>query len=119
MPKNVVGTELVQCGCEPMTGFLRDGFCRTGGDDFGVHVVCAKMTEAFLQFTCDMGNDLSTPNPDWGFPGLEPGDAWCLCVSRWKEALQAGCAPPVFLEATHMSALEYVTLEELQAHATG
>ncbi len=83
----------------------------------GVHVVCAKLSESFLQFTLDQGNDLSTPNPDWGFPGLNPGDRWCLCVSRWKEAFDAGYAPDVILEATHMSALEFVSLEELQQHA--
>lgn len=100
-----------------MTGFRRDGFCHTGGGDHGVHVVCAKMTDSFLQFTLDLGNDLSTPNPDWGFSGLNPGDRWCLCVSRWKEAFDAGCAPEVILEATHMLALEFVSLQELQKHA--
>ncbi len=83
----------------------------------GLHVVCAKLTESFLQFTLDLGNDLSTPNPDWGFPGLVAGERWCLCVSRWKEAFDAGYAPEVILEATHMSALEFVSLEELQQHA--
>lgn len=118
MPKNVVGTDLEPCSVDPKTGYFRDGTCRTGGGDHGVHVVCAVMTEAFLQFSFDQGNDLSTPNPDWGFPGLVPGNRWCVCVERWKEAFAAGVAPPVHLNATHMSALEFVSLEELNQHAT-
>ncbi len=117
LPKNVLGTELELCGCDPQTGFWRDGFCRTGGGDEGVHVVCAEMTQAFLEFSRRAGNDLSTPRPDWDFPGLLPGQRWCVCVERWREALDAGVAPPVVLEATHMSALEFVELEDLQAHA--
>ena len=117
MAKNVLGTDLETCSRSPLTGFYRDGRCRTGRDDFGLHVLCAEVTEAFLVFSKARGNDLTTPSPDWGFPGLVPGDRWCLCVQRWKEALQAGVAPPVVLEATHPSTLEFVSLEELQQHA--
>jgi len=102
---------------DPVTGFYRDGCCRTGAGDFGAHLVCAEMTEEFLAFTKTQGNDLSTPVPAYRFPGLKPGDRWCLCASRWKEALDAGVAPPVLLRATHASALEYVSLAELQGHA--
>ena len=115
--KNVLGGELEACCMSPMTGFHRDGFCQTGPGDFGVHVVCAQMTEEFLAFTRRQGNDLSTPMPEHGFPGLKPGDRWCLCAMRWKEAMDAGAAPPVILEATHIAALEFVSLEELRAHA--
>ncbi len=100
-----------------MTGFYRDGYCNTGAGDFGAHVVCAQMTPAFLQFTRQCGNDLSTPVPAYQFPGLNPGDRWCLCASRWQEALEAGVAPPVVLAATHASALEHVSLADLKAHA--
>jgi len=117
MPTNVLGTELQCCCRDPMTGFFRDGYCRTGGGDHGVHTVCAVMTDDFLEFSAERGNDLSTPVPEFGFPGLSAGDKWCLCVTRWKEAFDAGYAPTVILEATHQSALEWVTLEELQAHA--
>ncbi len=117
LPKNVLGTELQGCCSSPMTGFYRDGFCRTGMSDDGLHLVCAEMTEEFLQFSQQRGNDLSTPVPEYEFPGLVPGDRWCLCVSRWKEAFLAGVAPPVVLESTHMSAIEFVSLEELRAHA--
>ncbi|NBC10733.1 MAG: DUF2237 family protein, partial [Planctomycetes bacterium] len=89
MAKNVLGTELVECGRDPVTGFYRDGCCNTGGEDAGLHVVCAVMTEGFLAFTKEQGNDLSTPRPQWGFAGLKPGDRWCLCVSRWVEAHEA------------------------------
>lgn len=115
--KNVLGTDLVDCGRDPVTGYYRDGCCRTGRGDVGLHIVCARVTDAFLAFSKSRGNDLSTPVPQYGFPGLRDGDAWCLCVLRWKEALEAGCAPPVVLEATHVSALEFVDLEDLQAHA--
>lgn len=115
--KNVLGGELEVCCGAPMTGFYRDGKCRTGADDRGVHVVCAEVTAEFLAFTQAQGNDLSTPMPDFGFPGLQPGDRWCLCAERWKEALEAAIAPPVALAATHTKALDYVTLEELKAHA--
>ena len=101
-----------------MTGFFRDGCCRTGRGDVGVHVVCARVTEDFLAYSRGRGNDLSTPRPEFDFPGLKPGDQWCLCASRWKEALDAGTAPPVVLEATHESALEFVDLADLRAHAS-
>ncbi len=114
---NVLGSALVSCCTDPMTGFYRDGYCSTGAGDFGAHVVCAEMTEEFLAFTRAQGNDLSTPVPAFQFPGLKPGDRWCLCASRWKEALDAGMAPPVRLKATHASALEYVSLAELRAYA--
>lgn len=116
-PTNVLGGPLQACCFEPMTGFYRDGFCRTGPGDHGVHAVCAVMTEEFLEFSRSRGNDLITPRPEFQFPGLKPGDRWCLCASRWKEAYDAGCAPPVILEATHISALEFATLEELQEYA--
>jgi uncharacterized protein (DUF2237 family) len=117
MSKNVLGDELESCCTSPMTGFYRDGFCQTGSGDFGVHVVCAQMTEEFLAFTRRQGNDLSTPVPEHGFPGLKAGDRWCLCAMRWKEAMDAAVVPPAILQATHISALEYVNLEELKAHA--
>ncbi|HHP7245755.1 MAG TPA: DUF2237 family protein [Elainellaceae cyanobacterium] len=114
---NVLGTTLKLCCTSPMTGFYRDGVCNTGAGDFGAHVVCAQMTDEFLEFTKSKGNDLSAPMPTFNFPGLKPGDRWCLCASRWKEALDAGVAPPVILEATHASALEYVSLTELKDYA--
>ncbi|MEE2826931.1 MAG: DUF2237 domain-containing protein [Planctomycetota bacterium] len=114
--KNVLGTDLESCCTDPMTGFYRDGFCHLGKSDYGLHLVCAEMTAEFLEFSVKAGNDLVTPVAEYGFPGLQPGDRWCLCVTRWKEALQAGVAPPVILEATHMSAIEFVTLGELEAH---
>jgi uncharacterized protein (DUF2237 family) len=100
-----------------MTGFYRDGYCRTGPEDRGLHTVCAVMTAEFLVFSRTVGNDLSTPRPEFNFPGLQPGDRWCLCVTRWAEAFKAGMAPQVVLEATHVHALEFVALEDLQAHA--
>ncbi len=112
--KNVLGQPLQQCGCTPMTGFYRDGFCETGARDIGSHTVCAVMTEEFLTFTRGRGNDLSTPAPHFNFPGLKSGDRWCLCVSRWKEAYDAGVAPPVILEATHEGALRVADINELQ-----
>jgi len=115
--KNVLGEELEPCGTDPLTGFYRDGCCTTGAEDVGVHVVCARMTEEFLEFSRAAGNDLSTPQPGFGFPGLQPGDRWCLCASRWKEAYDSGMAPPVFLEATHATALEWIELDELLQHA--
>ena len=117
MPTNVLGTELQCCCRDPLTGFYRDGYCRTGPGDVGLHTVCAHVTRDFLDFSVLQGNDLVTPHPEWEFPGLEPGDKWCVCVTRWKEALDHGVACPVDLEATHASALEFVTLEELQTHA--
>lgn len=115
--RNVIGGELETCCTSPMTGFYRDGTCSTGAGDLGAHIVCAKMTKEFLAFTKSRGNDLSTPVPAFNFPGLKPGDRWCLCASRWKEALDAGVAPPVVLSATHASAVEYVSLDELKQHA--
>lgn len=117
LPKNVLGKELKPCSYEPLTGFCRDGYCLTGGSDHGVHVVCAVMTAEFLEFTASVGNDLSTPIHEYEFPGLQPGNRWCLCVSRWKEAHAAGCAPAVYLAATHMTTLEYVDLDVLIEHA--
>ena len=117
LPKNVLGTELQSCCTSPMTGFFRDGYCRTGMDDLGLHLVCAVMTDKFLAFSQAVGNDLSTPVPAYDFPGLVAGDQWCLCVQRWKEALKAGCAPKVKIKATHMSAIEFVSAEELKAYA--
>jgi uncharacterized protein len=115
--KNVLGGPLQLCCRAPMTGFHRDGCCRTGPEDHGVHSVCTRVTEEFLRFSKKRGNDLSTPQPSFGFPGLRPGDGWCLCAARWKEALDAGVAPPVVLEATHEDTLRFVSLEELRAHA--
>lgn len=115
--RNVLGGTLQICCTSPMTGFYRDGCCNTGAGDVGAHVVCAQVTEQFLDYTRAQGNDLSTPVPAFNFPGLKPGDRWCLCASRWKEALDDGVAPPVILAATHASALEYVTLDELKQHA--
>ena len=115
--RNVLGGELQGCSTDPMTGFYRNGMCSTGPGDHGLHVVCVRLTNEFLEFSRANGNDLSTPIPEFGFPGLEEGDKWCLCVTRWKEALEAGHAPQVYIEATHVSALEYVDREDLQAHA--
>ncbi len=115
--KNVLGGVLRACSNDPTTGFYRTGHCETGPRDRGNHVVCAEMTEEFLQFTKAQGNDLSTPRPDWDFPGLDPGDRWCLCAARWQEALEAGVAPPVLLSATHQKALEMLELSDLKAHA--
>lgn len=116
-PKNVLGGVLRACSTDPNTGFYRTGRCETGPHDLGRHVVCAEMTTAFLQFTKAQGNDLSTPRPEMNFPGLEPGDRWCLCAARWQEALEAGVAPPVVLSATNREALEVVDLDDLKAHA--
>lgn len=115
--KNVLGSELQTCCTTPMTGFFRTGVCVTGPQDLGTHVVCARITAEFLTFTKSQGNDLSTPMPAYNFPGLMPGDKWCLCVMRWREALAAGVAPPVDLAATHSIALNFVSLSELQQHA--
>ncbi|MFM7425162.1 MAG: DUF2237 family protein [Elainella sp.] len=115
--QNVLGGPLQTCSTSPMTGFYRDGCCQTGPEDRGVHVVCAEVTEAFLSYTKAQGNDLSTPHPEYGFPGLKPGDKWCLCAARWQEALEDGVAPPVVLAATHAKALKYVSLDDLKQHA--
>ena len=117
MAVNVLGTELVPCSYSPLTGFFRDGCCNTDDHDQGTHVVCARVTAEFLAYSRQRGNDLSTPRPEYRFVGLQPGDRWCLCARRWKEALLAGVSPPVHLEATHAKALEIVTLAQLQAHA--
>ena len=115
--RNVLGSNLEPCCMNPLTGFYRDGFCQTGPEDRGSHVICAEMTAEFLEFSRARGNDLTTPAPMFQFPGLKPGDRWCLCALRWREALEAGLAPPVILASTHASALEYVSLAELEAHA--
>ena len=115
--RNVLGGPLIACCMEPRTGFFRDGHCHTGPQDLGSHTVCAQLTAEFLRFSVARGNDLVTPRPEFGFPGLRPGDRWCLCVARWAEALEARVAPPVLLSATHERALDVVTLAQLQAHA--
>jgi uncharacterized protein len=116
-PKNVLGQELQCCCTSPRTGFYRDGFCQTGPMDYGSHTVCAEVTADFLEFSRSRGNDLITPIPAYDFPGLKPGDRWCLCVSRWKEALDADVAPKIVLDACHEKALAIVTLDDLQRHA--
>jgi hypothetical protein len=115
--RNVLGGPLAVCSTAPLTGFYRTGCCDTGPDDPGVHVVCAQVTAEFLAFSRSRGNDLSTPRPEYGFPGLQPGDRWCLCADRWQEALEAGVAPPVVLAGTHAAALEIVRREDLLRHA--
>ena len=115
-PKNVLGTELKVCCKKPMTGFYRDGFCNTGADDRGSHTVCIRATNEFLAFSKSRGNDLSTPRPEFQFPGLVDGDKWCLVAMRWQEALEADAAPEVVLEATHEAALQYVSLEDLRKY---
>ncbi|OAB57681.1 hypothetical protein AY600_07055 [Phormidium willei BDU 130791] len=115
--KNVLGQRLELCCSAPRTGFYRDGFCHTGPQDFGRHVVCAQVTEEFLAYTKNLGNDLSTPVPAYQFPGLKPGDRWCLCASRWQEAIRAGVAPPIVLAATHETVLETIPLDVLQEYA--
>jgi uncharacterized protein (DUF2237 family) len=115
--RNVVGGELLPCSGDPLTGFYRDGCCATGAEDVGGHTVCAIMTPEFLQFSALAGNDLSTPRPEWGFPGLTPGDRWCVCASRWLEAYDAGCAPAVVLGATHARAADAIPIDALIAHA--
>jgi uncharacterized protein (DUF2237 family) len=115
--RNVLGTALVPCSYDPLTGYYRDGCCHTDQNDQGSHVVCAKVTQAFLDFSLQRGNDLITPRPEHRFEGLKAGDRWCLCARRWQEAFEAGMAPPVVLECTHAKALEFVTLEQLQSCA--
>jgi hypothetical protein len=117
MGRNVLGGRLVACSMDPLTGFFRTGCCDTGEDDTGLHIVCAVMTAEFLTFSRERGNDLITPRPQYSFPGLNPGDRWCLCALRWVEAARAGVAPRVVLEATHEKVLEFVNLEELRRHA--
>jgi uncharacterized protein (DUF2237 family) len=117
METNVLGTPLEVCSMDPITGFTREGSCTTMDEDIGKHVVCTRVTAEFLLFSKEMGNDLSTPAPLANFPGLKPGDRWCVCALRWKEALDHGVAPPVILMATHSEVLDYVTLEELLTHS--
>lgn len=117
--RNVLGGVLENCSMSPLTGFYRDGCCNTGRQDEGMHLVCAEMTEKFLEFSKRCGNDLSTPMPEYDFPGLVEGDRWCLCVLRWKEAYEAGMAPRLNLRATHISTLEFVDLDVLREFATG
>jgi uncharacterized protein (DUF2237 family) len=114
---NVLGASLVPCSYDPLTGFNRDGCCNTDEHDQGIHVICAKLTQDFLEFSFKQGNDLITPRPEYRFAGLKAGDRWCLCALRWKEAFDAGFAPLVVLESTHIKALDYVTLDQLQSHA--
>jgi hypothetical protein len=114
--RNVLGGPLERCSLDPLTGFFRNGCCDTGPSDIGAHVVCAEMTEDFLEFSVAMGNDLATPSPAVGFPGLQAGDRWCLCALRWKEARAAGVAPPVVLASTHERVLEFIPLAELVEH---
>ena len=115
--RNVLGQRLSDCSSRPLTGFFRSGCCETDASDRGAHVVCVQVTAEFLAFSKQRGNDLSTPVPEFGFPGLQPGDRWCLCAARWREALEAGMAPRVVLTATHERALDYVPLEDLKRHA--
>lgn len=117
MAKNVLGSDLEDCSCDPMTGFFRDGKCNTCGDDAGMHTVCAVMTEEFLEFSKSRGNDLSTPIPMYDFSGLQEGDRWCLCLPRWLEALEYDMAPKIVLKATHMSAIEHISLETMKEYA--
>jgi len=114
--KNVLGTELASCSYDPLTGYLRDGCCNTDASDQGSHLICVRVTGEFLAFSKARGNDLVTPLPQHRFSGLKPGDRWCLCALRWREALEAGVAPPVILESTHANALQFVTLAQLEKH---
>ena len=116
-PKNVLGGTLKSCCTDPMTGFYRDGFCQTGANDVGSHVVCAIMTDEFLEFSRSRGNDLITPHSEFNFPGLKDGDKWCLCALRWREALEEDVAPFIVLESCHESALNFVSLEDLKKFA--
>ena len=117
MARNVLGTELIECSMEPLTGFYRNGKCDTCGEDTGQHSVCAQMTDEFLQFSRSQGNDLTTAIPAYNFPGLKAGDHWCVCLGRWIEAMEADVAPKIKLEATHASVLEYLDIEVLKSHA--
>ena len=114
---NIFGEEMDPCCFDPLTGWKRDGYCNTDDFDHGSHVVCCEVTDAFLAFSKERGNDLSTPRPEFNFPGLKEGDRWCLCAMRWQEAFEAGVAPRVFLESCHQKALEFVNLEDLDQHA--
>ena len=117
MAKNVFGDDLLVCSAEPMTGFFRNGKCDTCGEDSGMHTVCVEMTAEFLKFSKKAGNDLSTPRPEYRFPGLKAGDHWCLCLPRWIEALEAGMAPKLLLKATHISAIEHISMDVLLQYA--
>ena len=117
--KNVLGSPLQVCSMDPLTGFTREGSCKVTPEDVGIHAVCVEVSEEFLEFSKSVGNDLSTPMPLYGFAGLKPGDRWCLCASRWRQALEHGIAPPVDLLATHESALEYASLVDLLRHSLG
>ena len=117
MALNVLGSELLPCSYDPLTGYLRDGCCNTDATDAGSHLVCTKVTAEFLSFSMARGNDLSTPRPQFRFAGLQPGDRWCLCTQRWLEALQAGVAPPVVLQSTHAQVLDWISLEDLRRYA--
>lgn len=117
MALNVLGTEMMPCSIDPLTGFYRDACCNTGPEDLGVHTVCVEVTAEFLDFSKAAGNDLSTPMPMYGFEGLRPGDRWCLCASRWQQAFEAGMAPKVILVSTHERSLEFCRLEDLEVHA--
>ena len=114
---NVLGNPIIECSKDPITGFFRNGNCSTSPDDIGSHTVCAQVTREFLEFSKVTGNDLSTPNPQFGFQGLQPGDYWCVCAPRWKQALDANCACPIRLESTHIGALQYIDLVDLRRHA--
>ena len=114
--QNVLGTALVPCSYDPLTGYFRDGCCNTDASDLGSHLICVRVTGEFLAFSAAHGNDLSTPMPEHRFAGLKAGDRWCLCANRWREALEAGMAPPVVLESSHLSALRFVTIEQLEKH---
>ena len=116
-PRNVLGGPLADCSLKPLTGWFRDGCCNTSAEDLGLHTVCVRVTRAFLDFSRARGNDLGTPAPENGFPGLKPGDHWCLCAARWQEAFVAGCAPAVVLAACHARTLEIVALADLKRHA--
>jgi hypothetical protein len=115
--KNVLGKGLEPCSINPLTGFFRDGCCNTSSDDSGSHTVCVQITDPFLQFSISKGNDLSTPRPEFDFPGLKPGDKWCVCATRWKEAAEEGVAPPVILKSTHEKALRVISKADLTYHA--
>ena len=117
LAKNVLGEPLKPCSLDPVTGYFRDGCCNTDATDFGSHTVCVQLTEQFLNYSKAQGNDLSTPHPEFNFPGLKPGDRWCLCAPRWKQAYDDGLAPLVILESTHEAALEYASIEAFKAHA--
>ena len=117
MAKNVFGDDLIACSMDPLTGFFRTGKCETCGDDTGMHTVCVEMTTEFLAFSKRAGNDLSTPRPEYQFPGLQAGDRWCLCMPRWIQALEAGMAPRLHLKATHMSVIEHISMEVLLEYA--